>query len=216
MKDKKIIYFLMFLPLVVTIISMFLLPSQVVVRYNSDSIQYGSKYIYMIFPVFGIWMGAMMLLAQKIVRNTEQEALVKKITYIPLGVFNIVDISVLIAAFVMREGETNMEMIDVITGCFTGAIAIGLAVYVSFTARCRGPILSNSYLWLSKEEKEKADKKVEYKMVTIVFGGLSLIFTMLTIHIVTSWKWALTAMWVLIAFVVIYAFYDAIKTAVKK
>ena len=109
-----------------------------------------------------------------------------------------------------------MGLAEIIAGCFSGIIAIVLLVYVSFTARCKGPILSNSYLWLSKEEREKVDKKAEYKLLTIVFGLLTVIFTLLTIYIFTSWKWAHILMWILCGVVIVYAICDSIKTAIKK
>ena len=53
-------------------------------------------------------------------------------------------------------------MSDIILAVFTGIISIGLFIYVSFTVRCKGPILSNTYLFASKEERNKMDIKEEY------------------------------------------------------
>lgn len=67
-----------------------------------------------------------------------------------------------------------MENWQIVTGSVFGVIAILLGVYVSFTVRQKGPILSNTYIWLSKEERKNVDKKAEYHLVSVVFGLLCL------------------------------------------
>ena len=105
-----------------------------------------------------------------------------------------------------------MELGRIITGCLVGLITIALGIYVSFTARKKGPILSNTYIWLSKKEQEKADRNAEYKLVTIIFSGLAIAFLFLTIYIFTFWKWMFVFMCISIVFVMIYAILDSIKT----
>lgn len=109
-----------------------------------------------------------------------------------------------------------METGQIITGCITGLTAVILGIYASFTVRGRGPILSNTYLWLSKDKRKKADKKKEYKLVSIIYGCLSIIFALLTLNIFTSWSWTGILMWILLAFVIIYAAMDAVKTGCGK
>ncbi|MDZ5000940.1 DUF3784 domain-containing protein [Clostridium perfringens] len=109
-----------------------------------------------------------------------------------------------------------METWRIVSGCIVGFIAIALVVYVSFTIRCRGPIFSNSYLWLSKEERKKADKKAEYKLVTVVFACLAAVFALLSLHIFTLWKLPYILMWFVIGFVIVYAIVDAVKTEKRK
>lgn len=75
---------------------------------------------------------------------------------------------------------------------------------------------TNSYLWRSKEEREKADKKAEYKLVTIVFGCLTAVFALLSLYIFTLWKWTYILMWFVIGFVIVYAIVDAVKTEKRK
>lgn len=61
-------------------------------------------------------------------------------------------------------------MSDIIFAVITALISIALFIYVSFTARGKGPILSNTYLFAVQKEREKIDKKAEYHMVSVVFG----------------------------------------------
>lgn len=109
-----------------------------------------------------------------------------------------------------------MEIWQIITGCIVSMTAVASGVYASFTARCKGPILSNTYLWLSKQEKELVDKKAEYQLVTVIFGCLTAVFAFLALHIFTLWKWPYILMWIVIAFAVIYAIVDSVKTEKNK
>lgn len=103
-------------------------------------------------------------------------------------------------------------MSDVIFSVFTGTISIILFIYVSFTVRCKGPILSNTYLFASKEERNKIDKKAEYHMVSVVFGMLATIFAFLTVYIITSWNTCLYIVFLLVVCVIVYVVKEAIES----
>ena len=55
-----------------------------------------------------------------------------------------------------------MEPVLFAAGCFTAAVALAAGIYASFTARGKGPVLSNSY-WFSVLKRENANKKAEYR-----------------------------------------------------
>lgn len=97
-------------------------------------------------------------------------------------------------------------------GCISGLITIILGIYVSFTIRGKGPILSNSYIYASKTEKEKIDKKSEYKLVSIVFSGLAIAFLFLTLYSFTLSKQFYILFWCAVFIVAMYAIIDSIKT----
>lgn len=111
-------------------------------------------------------------------------------------------------------GGTPMEPVLFAAGCFTAAVALAAGIYASFTARGKGPVLSNSY-WFSVLKRENANKKAEYRLVTVVFSCLSAIFLLLTVEIFTQWPWTAALRWALIAFVLIYALADAFRTVLK-
>lgn len=111
-------------------------------------------------------------------------------------------------------GGTPMEPVLFAAGCFTAAVALAAGIYASFTARRKGPVLSNSY-WFSVLKRENANKKAEYRLVTVVFSCLSAIFLLLTVEIFTQWPWTAALRWALIAFVLIYALADAFRTVLK-
>ncbi len=100
----------------------------------------------------------------------------------------------------------------IVIGIIMGIVTVLLGVYTSFAARQKGPILSNTYLWLSKEERKMADKKAEYHLVTVIFGGLTMVFLMETIYIFTLLKITHTIGFCFIGFIVIYAIFDTVKS----
>lgn len=52
-----------------------------------------------------------------------------------------------------------MALWQIILGVVTGIITLLLGVYTSFTARQKGPIFSNVYIWGGEKDKKKVDKK---------------------------------------------------------
>ncbi len=109
-----------------------------------------------------------------------------------------------------------MNIVQVVIGSIVGMISVLFGIYVSFTARRKGPIFLNTYIFASKEERKTMDIKAEYKLVTIIFGCLAIIFAFLSLYIFTQWKWLYVLMWVLIIFVTVYAIIDAIRTEMKR
>ena len=100
----------------------------------------------------------------------------------------------------------------IIIGCIIALLAVLLGIYAVLASRKKGPIFSNTYIFLSPEEKKRADKAAEYKLVTVIFAGLSGVFALLALNIFTGWKWAYILMWAAVVFVVVYAVADAVKT----
>ena len=103
----------------------------------------------------------------------------------------------------------------IITGCVTALIAIISGIYASFTARRKGPILLNSYIWMPKKKSPTINRDTEYRQATIIYGCISAIFTLSTINIFTGWQWASILMYIFIAFVMWYAIISYIKDMSK-
>ena len=80
-------------------------------------------------------------------------------------------------------------MSDMFFAVITGIIAVILFIYVFFAARCKGPILSNTYLFASEKERSKID-----------------------MYIITSWNICLYTVFVLIICVIVYAVKESIKS----
>jgi hypothetical protein len=104
-----------------------------------------------------------------------------------------------------------MDLWQMITASIVGLISIILFVYSYFTSKEKGPILSNTYLFASDEERKKIDKSAEYHLVTIVFRILGTVFLLLTIQILTSWSWLKYIIGILVIVVIIYAIKESLK-----
>ena len=98
-----------------------------------------------------------------------------------------------------------MKPAQIVVGCLMSVIAVLLGVYVSFTARGKGPIFSNTYVWLSKEEQAKTDRKAEYRQVTVIYGCMAAMFALLALQILTDWLWPYFPAGALALFILRYA-----------
>ncbi len=105
---------------------------------------------------------------------------------------------------------------EIIAGIITVIIALATAAYAVLAIFRKGPILSNTYLWLSKDEKKRADKEAEYKLITVVFGLIAASFALLAVYIFTDGKAFLIAAFIVLAVNVIYAISESVKTEKSK
>lgn len=107
-------------------------------------------------------------------------------------------------------------MAEIIIGIITGAVAVLCFVYVSFTARQKGPILTNEYLLGTEQERRKVDKKASYHLLTVVFGCLGVVFALVTLFIFTDCKWTLYVTYGFIIFDIVYAVVKGVNFKKKK
>jgi len=104
----------------------------------------------------------------------------------------------------------------IIGGCIFAVPALLMAVYAFFTARGKGPILSNGWIFLTPEQKKRENKKEHYRFVTVVFGVLAGAFALIALGVLTEWVWPSIASGILILFDLIYAIAVSIKAERKK
>lgn len=105
-----------------------------------------------------------------------------------------------------------MELSQIVLSIILGIFSILLLTYSFFASKEKGPILSNTYLWATSEERKKMNKSAEYHLVTVIFGILGMIFLLLTIRTLSSWSWINYIIGILIAVVIIYAIVNTIKS----
>ena len=86
----------------------------------------------------------------------------------------------------------------------SGILSILMFVYALFASKEKGPILSNNYLFIKKEKREKLNKKLEYHHATIIFSLLGIIFLLLTVQILTMWTWLNYVMGIVIIILISY------------
>ncbi len=108
-----------------------------------------------------------------------------------------------------------MQTGPIIVSIITGVISAALLIYAYFAFIEKGPILSNTVLFASAEERNKLDRSAEYRMVSVVFGLLGMVFLLLTVRILTGWEWLNYFMGFFIAFLMIYAVRESVRSERK-
>jgi len=58
-----------------------------------------------------------------------------------------------------------------------------------FQFKEKGFLFNNSYIYASKEERRKINKKPYYRQSAIAFITVGIIFAMIALAIVTDWNW---------------------------
>ena len=109
-----------------------------------------------------------------------------------------------------------MQNHQIILGSILFVLSIGLSVYAFFAAHCKGPILTNTFIFSSPEARKKANIKAEYNQAAIVFGCMSLIFCLLALYVLSHWKWLFVLIWLAVIFTAVYAIISSIKTKKKR
>ena len=71
----------------------------------------------------------------------------------------------------------------------TGGISIMVFILAIRSFQQKGTLLSNAYLFATPEQREKMDKKSEYRFVGIIMLSLSTLFLLLTISIAYRINW---------------------------
>jgi hypothetical protein len=104
-----------------------------------------------------------------------------------------------------------MLPIQIKAAIITALITIAMFAYVSLTVREKGPILSNTYIFASKEQRKSMNVKTEYKLVSIIFSLLGTGFLLITINIITSEALLFYAAAAMFLSSVVYAVIDSVK-----
>ncbi len=107
-------------------------------------------------------------------------------------------------------------MKEIIIACFLFLVSIGTFVMSVRSFMERGFLFNNAYIYASKEEREKMDKKPHYRQSAIVFLLLGVSFLLLGIMTLTDAVWLLYVVLGLAVFAIIYAFVSSVRIENKK
>lgn len=102
------------------------------------------------------------------------------------------------------------ERISAVVCGILAAVSLGISIR-SF--REKGFLLNNAYLWASRQERERMNKKPHYRQSAIVFALLAALFLCLAIECVLQTGWLWIAAVVLAAAALVYAVVSSIKGA---
>ena len=74
-----------------------------------------------------------------------------------------------------------------------------------FQFKEKGFLFNNAYIYASKEERKRMNKKPYYRQSAIVFTGMGIVFLMIAAAIFTGWLWLHLIVIVVSILLVIYA-----------
>ncbi|HKM23089.1 MAG TPA: DUF3784 domain-containing protein [Lachnospiraceae bacterium] len=103
-----------------------------------------------------------------------------------------------------------METGVIITAVIIFSLAAGTLVFSIFQFLEKGFLFNNAYLYASKEERGKMDKKPHYRQSAIVFLMICFVFIMMGLNLITGKLLFLTLEICLIVTVLIYAIVSSI------
>ncbi|MDL2237035.1 DUF3784 domain-containing protein [Christensenellaceae bacterium OttesenSCG-928-K19] len=82
-----------------------------------------------------------------------------------------------------------MDTVTIALSVITLLLAAASFVIAYRQSKERGFVFNNSYLYASKEERERRDWAPEYKQSKTAFFILGLMFSILTLKIIIKWDW---------------------------
>ena len=109
-----------------------------------------------------------------------------------------------------------MTFIKIIIAVIIFLLAIGSFIFSFFQLNGRGFLFNNAYLYASKEEREKMDKKPHYRQSGIVFVFIGIIFLLNAIELIVETGWLFYVVMIVIFITIVYAIVSSIKIEKKK
>jgi dolichol kinase len=103
---------------------------------------------------------------------------------------------------------------------FVSGVLSVISFYISYRQhKEKGVIFTNTWLWATKEQKEKMDervKKAEYRLARNVFFMIGVIFFLLALEVLTLIVWFQYLIYMLTAFLLVYAIVQSVKDVEDK
>lgn len=108
-------------------------------------------------------------------------------------------------------GVRMLEIIGaVISGiCFAVCLMISVMQF-----KKKGFPLNNAYIWASKQERRKMNRKPHYKQSGIVFALCSLMFFCITLECIFATRWLWICVVVIIIVLIVYAIISSVKNEI--
>lgn len=113
----------------------------------------------------------------------------------------------------------KLNLGELIFFVFLLLISIGAFVISYFQSKEKGFLFNNAYIYATKAEREKLDKKPHYKQSATVFLLIGLMFMINAIEVYAKTGWLMGVVIVIIVILVIYAIGSSIyisKTTERK
>jgi len=189
MKNKKLFYILMFLPLVASIVSLLFLPDLIPAHYNIENKvdRWGSKYEILIFPIVTILFGQFLLIMGRIAKkqevqgnNNEKNSLI--IGICSLLIFNIIS-GVMIYSSLIKADKLSFATFE-----FEQILFFFVGIIFIVIGNVMPKLKKNSVLGFRTKYSMKNDeiwKKCQRisGITTMITGVVILIFSLIFHHL---------------------------------
>jgi len=106
-------------------------------------------------------------------------------------------------------------MAETICAIVCGVLAIVSAIISIRSFMEKGFLFNNAYIWASKQEREKMDKKPHYRQSAIAFAIITAVFVCMALECVLLTGWLWIAVGVLSVSVLVYAIASSVKSTTK-
>lgn len=104
------------------------------------------------------------------------------------------------------------KIIIIIIGMFS--IISFIIAYLQFTER--GYLFNNAYIWASKAEREKMNKKPYYRQSAVVFSIIGVIFLLLTVEAIVQSNWLNYIVFAISILLIAYAIASFVAIEIKR
>ncbi len=106
-------------------------------------------------------------------------------------------------------------MAELIWAIICGVLAIACLIISAMSFKEKGFLFNNAYIWASKQEREKLDKKPHYRQFAIAFALCAAVFVFMALECVllTGWLWLIVGL--LAIALLVYAIASSVKEQTK-
>ena len=193
MKNKKLFYILMFLPLVSSIVALLFLPDLIPAHYNIENKvdRWGSKYEILIFPVVTILFGQFLLLMGRIAKKQEVQGNNNEKNGLIIGICSLLIFNI-ISGVMIYSSLSKAEKLSLTTFEFEQILFFFVGIIFIVIGNVMPNLKKNSVLGFRTKRSMKNDeiwKKCQrFAGITTMLSGVmififSLIFHHLTLYI---------------------------------
>ena len=103
-------------------------------------------------------------------------------------------------------------MAKTITAIIIGLIAVASFIISILQFKEKGFLFNNAYIWASKEERQRMDRRPHYRQSGVVFSLIGILFLLLALEVLLNAGWLLYVFWGVVILTVVYAVVSSIKT----
>lgn len=100
----------------------------------------------------------------------------------------------------------------IIVAAIIGLIAAAAFLISIMQFNEKGFLFNNAYIWASKEERQRMDKRPHYRQSGVVFALIGVLLSLLALEVLLDADWLLYEFWGVVILTVVYAIVSSVKT----